>query len=384
MVAARKSNAQVARRLLTSNNMKWLRPLVVFCLCLPGYGASRLKDLVSIEGVRDNQLIGYGLVVGLNGTGDKRQTVFSAQSLANLLQQMGVSVPGTAIRVNNMAAVIVTATLPAFAQPGTRIDVSAAAIGDATNLQGGLLLLTGLKGLDGQVYAIAQGSVVTGGFVAGKSGNSQTLNHPTVGRVPAGAIIERGVPDPGIGTAVGLQLRRPDFTTAARIAEAVNKRFPGPAGSTAQAANSSLVKVPIPAIYGARTADFIADLEAITVDADRAARVVLNERTGTVVLGREVVIAPTAIMHGGLTVEIQTSFEVSQPAPLSSGTTTTVPKVGVGVREEQARNIVLNQGATVEELIRALSSIGATSRDVIAILQGLKSAGALEAELEII
>jgi flagellar P-ring protein precursor FlgI len=364
--------------------MKWFCVLFVLCLCLPVSGASRLKELVSVEGVRDNQLIGYGLVVGLNGTGDKRQTVFSAQSLANLLQQMGVSVPGTAIRANNMAAVIVTATLPAFAQPGTRIDVSAAAIGDATNLQGGLLLLTGLKGIDGQVYAIAQGSVVTGGFVAGKSGNSQTLNHPTVGRVPAGAIIERAVPDPAIGTSVGLQLRRPDFTTASRIAEAINKRFGGNGGGAAQASNSSLVKVAIPATYNTRTADFIAELEGITVDADRAARVVVNERTGTVTLGREVLIGPVAIMHGGLTVQIQTSYEVSQPTPLSTGTTTTVPRVGVEVREEQARNVVLKQGATVEELIKALSAIGATSRDVIAILQGLKSAGALEAELEVI
>jgi flagellar P-ring protein precursor FlgI len=286
--------------------------------------------------------------------------------------------------VNNVASVIVTATLPPFAQPGSRIDVSAAAIGDATNLQGGLLLLTGLKGVDGQVYAVAQGSVVTGGFVAGRGGNSQTLNHPTVGRVPSGAIVEKATADPGLGSAVGLQLKRPDFTTASRIAEAINKRFKENGSSAAQAANSSLVKVAIPADYGTRTADFIAELERITVDADRAAKVVVNERTGTVTLGREVVITPVAIMHGGLTVEVQTSFEVSQPAPLSQGTTTTVPQVGVGVREEQARNVVLKEGATVDELIKALSAIGATSRDVIAILQGLKSAGALEAELEVI
>lgn len=357
--------------------------LLASVLCLPGAASSRLKEVVSIEGVRENQLIGYGLVVGLNGTGDRRQTVFSAQSLSSLLQQMGISVPGTAIRANNMAAVIVTATLPPFAQPGSRLDVSAAAIGDATNLQGGLLLITGLKGIDGQVYAVAQGSVVTGGFVAGKAGNSQTLNHPTVGRVPSGAIIERASPDPGLGMTIGLQLRRADFTTAARIATAINKRFSTREG-TAIAANSSLVKVAIPAEYGSRKAEFIAELESVPVDTDRTAKVVVNERTGTVTLGRDVVIAPVAIMHGGLTVEIQTTYEVSQPAPLSQGTTTTVPRVGVGVKEEQARNIVLKQGATVEELIKSLAAIGATSRDVIAILQGLKSSGALEAELEII
>ena len=349
-----------------------------------GPAATRLKDLAAIEGVRDNQLIGYGLVVGLNGTGDRRQTVFSVQSLTNLLQQMGVSVPPTAIRVNNIAAVMVTATLPPFAQPGTRIDTTVAAIGDAQNLQGGLLVLTSLKGVDGQVYAMSQGPVVTGGFIAGRGGNNQTVNHPTVGRIPGGATVERAAPSVAPTTRVRLQLKQADFTTAAKIAAAVNEKFGDVKAGIAVPENSAMVTVAIPDSYASSRINFIAELEAIRVEADRPARVVINERTGTIVMGKEVTVSPVAIMHGNLSVEIQTSFAVSQPAPFSQGATQVVPQVGVGVKEEQARNIVLKQGATVEELVRALMSIGSTPRDVIAILQNLKTAGALEADLEVI
>jgi flagellar P-ring protein precursor FlgI len=364
--------------------MKFVCILLLLILWASAIYAARLKELVSVEGVRDNQLVGYGLVVGLNGTGDRRQTLFSAQSLASLLQQMGVSVPGTAIRVNNTAAVMVTATLPPFAQAGSRIDVTAAAIGDATNLQGGLLVLTSLKAIDGSIYAVAQGPVVTSGFVAGRSGNSQTLNHPTVGRLPSGAIVERPSPVVSLDKNINLQLNKPDFTTAARIAEAVNKRFAVEGSAPAQARNSGRIEIPIPEKFKGRSAEFISEIESLVVDADRVARVVVNERTGTIALGSNIVIGPVAIMQGSLTVEIQTNLEVSQPAPLSQGTTTTVPRVGVDVKEEQARNIVLKQGATVEELVKAMSAIGATSRDVIAILQALKAAGALDAELEVI
>ena len=340
----------------------------------------RLKDLTAVEGVRDNQLIGYGLVVGLAGTGDRKQTVFSAQSLTNMLERMGVSVAPTAIRVNNTAAVMLTATLPPFAQPGIRIDVTAAAIGDAANLQGGLLLLTPLRAPDGQVYAAAQGAVVTGGFSAGRAGSGQTVNHPTVGRVPNGAIIERSSPSVAPSVSVRLQLKQADFTTATRIAEAVNRKFSG----AARADNAALVTIAIPAAYSAQPVAFVAALEALTVDADRPARVVVNERTGTVVMGKDVRIAPVAILHGNLSVEIQTAFQVSQPPALSNGQTQVVPQTNVGVKEEKARNLVLKQGATVEELVRALISIGSTPRDIIAILQSLRSAGALEAELEVI
>ncbi len=347
-------------------------------------GGARLKELVAIEGARENQLIGYGLVVGLAGTGDRRQTVFSAQSLTNMLERMGVSVPPTAIRVNNVAAVMVTANLPAFAQPGTRIDVTVAAVGDATNLQGGLLLLTSLRGPDGQVYAVAQGPVVTGGFVAGGLGTQQTVNHPTTGRVPNGAIVERPAPTPPPSSKLRLQLRQADFTTAARIAEAINKKFGSTNNPVARAENPAAVSVQAPPLFSERPAEFLAELENLTVEADRPAKVIINERTGTIVMGKEVRISPVAILHGNLTVEIQTSFAVSQPAPLSSGTTQVVPQVGVGVKQDQARNVVLKQGATVEELVRALSAIGSTARDVIAILQNLRAAGALEAELEVI
>lgn len=340
--------------------------LLVGSVLVPsGQGATRLKELVGLEGVRENQLIGYGLVVGLAGTGDRRQTVFSAQSLTNILERMGVSVSPTAIRVNNTAAVMITATLPPFAQPGSRIDVTAAAIGDAANLQGGLLVLTTLRGPDAQTYAVAQGPVVTGGFVAGKQGNNQTVNHPTVGRVPNGAIVERAAPSIVPTNKLRLQLRQADFTTSARIAEAVNKKFASDNHLVALAENSAVVAVSIPAEYASRSTEFIAELENLPVEADRLARVVINERTGTIVMGKQVKISPVAIMHGSLTVEIQTSYAVSQPAPLSSGTTEVVPKVGVGVKEEQARNLVLKQGATVEELVRALMSIGSTPRDVM-------------------
>jgi flagellar P-ring protein precursor FlgI len=346
--------------------------------------AARVKELTSIEGVRDNQLIGYGLVVGLAGTGDRRQTVFSAQSLTNMLQRMGVSVSPTAIQVSNVAAVMITATLPPFGQPGARLDVTAAAIGDAKNLQGGLLLLTPLKGADGQVYAAAQGSVVTGGFVAGGSGTRQIVNHPTAGRIPGGAIIERTAPSAIPGPKVRLQLRQADFTTAARIAAVINGKFGSNGAIVAQAENSGAVTVLTPASYLARPVEFVSEMENLSVETDRLARIVINERTGTITIGKDVKISPIAILHGSLTVQIETSFTVSQPAPMASGETTLVPQVAVGVKEEKARNISLKNGANVDELVRALMAIGSTPRDIIAILQSLKTAGALEAELEVI
>ena len=343
----------------------------------------RLKELVSLEGVRDNQLVGYGLVVGLNGTGDKRQTLFTAQSLTNILQQMGVTVQPLQILVRNTAAAMVTATLPPFAQPGSHIDATVAAIGDASNLQGGLLIMTSLRGIDGQVYSVAQGPVVTGGFVVGAAGTSQTVNHPTVGRIPAGASIERLAPSAAPANQVKLQLHDADFTTAVRIAEAVNHHFSA-SPSIAHADNSGLVSIAVPPTFSSRGAEFVAELESLTVETDRPAKVVINERTGTIVMGKEVRVSPVAIMHGSLTVEIQTAFNVSQPNPLSTGNTTVVPQVNVEAKEQKARNVVLKEGATVEELVRALSSIGSTARDIIAILQALRSAGALESEIQVI
>jgi flagellar P-ring protein precursor FlgI len=357
----------------------------IVCLLLAdSLPAARLKDLVDIEGVRDNPLIGYGLVVGLAGTGDKQQTVFTNQSLTNMLERMGVIVSPTAIQVKNTAAVMVTATLPAFAQPGLHIDITVASTGDATNLRGGILLLTSLRAADGQVYAVAQGPVVTGGFVAGRGGGAQTtVNHPTVGRSPNGATVERPAPSVAPKTTVRLQLRQSDFTTSARIVEVVNKKFASADSPSAHAENSGLVTVAVPQEFAAHTTEFLAQLENLLVDADTAARVVVNERTGTIVLGKDVRVSPVAILHGNLSVEVQTVAMVSQPNPLSGGTTEVVPQTTVQTKEEKARTVVLKQGATVEELVRALSAIGSTPRDIIAILQSLRSAGALEAELEV-
>ncbi|HTW66630.1 MAG TPA: flagellar basal body P-ring protein FlgI [Bryobacteraceae bacterium] len=346
---------------------------------------TRLKELVSLEGVRENQLIGYGMVVGLKGTGDRQLTIFTAQSLANMLQQMGVTVNPTLILVKNVASVMVTATLPPFAQSGMKIDATVAAIGDSASLQGGLLLMTSLRGIDGQVYSIAQGPVVTGSFIAGGAGTSQTLNHPTVGRIPSGAIVERPSPAVEPTKQLRLQLHEADYTTAARIADVVNSHFTTDTpAAIAHADNSGMVSVAIPAKFSTHTAEFIAQIEALTVQTDRPSKVVINERTGTIVMGKEVRVSPVAIMHGDLSVQIQTTYDVSQPGPLSNGTTQVTPQVSVGVKEEKARNVVLKEGATVEELVRALSSIGATPRDVIAILQSLSAAGALESEIEVI
>jgi flagellar P-ring protein precursor FlgI len=351
---------------------------------LPAVGATRLKDLVSIEGVRENQLVGYGVVVGLAKTGDKQTTIFSTQSLSNMLERMGVAVSPTAIRVTNTAAVMVTASLPAFAQPGVKIDVTAAAIGDAVDLRGGLLLMTSLRGANGQVYAVAQGPVVTGGFVAGRGGVSQTVNHPTVGRVPSGATVERLAPSVEPTTRVNLQLRMADFATSARVAAAINKQFAETA-PIARAQNPGLISVATPEVWKDRVTEFIAALEELKVDVDTPARIVVNERTGTIVMGKEVRIAPVAILHGNLSIEVQTNLQVSQPAPFSSGgTTQVVPQQTVAAKEEPARNVVLKEGSTIEELVRALTAIGSTARDIIAILQNLRAAGALDADLEVI
>jgi flagellar P-ring protein precursor FlgI len=265
---------------------------------------------------------------------------------------MGVAVDPTTIRVKNAASVMVTATLPPFAQPGTKIDVTAAALGDATNLQGGLLLMTSLRGANGQIYAVAQGPIVTGGFVAGRGGNTQTVNHPTVGRSPSGATVERVAPSAQPGAVIHLQLRDADFATASRISEVINQKM-GAGSVIAKTENPALVSVQTPDTWSKRVNEFIAALEDLTVEVDLPARIVINERTGTIVLGKEVLIAPVAILHGNLSVEIQTTFSVSQPGPMSNGgKTEVIPEETLTAKEDAARNVVLKQGATVEELVR--------------------------------
>ena len=350
-----------------------------------GTAATRIKELASIEGVRDNQLVGYGVVVGLAGTGDRQQTVFSVQSLTNLLQRMGVTVAPSLVTVKNTAAVLVTATLPPFSQPGGKIDIDVAAIGDSSNLQGGLLILTPMRAANGQIYATAQGSVVTSGFVAGRGGNSQTVNHPTVGRVIDGAIIEQSPPSVAPGDNLHLQLRRPDFSTAARIAENINRKFGDETKGAAQAINSGLVSVQVPPSFHGRTVDFVAAVQDLEVNTEHRAKISINERTGTLVLGGDIRISPVAILQGSLSVQIQTSYAVSQPTALSSGgQTAVVPQVSVGATQNKAKDVVLKNGATVDELVQSLVAIGSTPRDIIAILQNLKAAGALDAEIEVL
>src|SRR6266496_673739 len=335
-----------------------------------------IRDIASIEGVRENPVFGYGIVVGLKGTGDRQQTVFTTQTLANLLARMGVQIPAGTIRVNNVAAVFVTATLPVFAMPGTRIDATVSSAGDAKSLEGGLLLLTPLYAADGQVYAAAQGALTLGGYSAGTSSNSKQVNHPTVGRIPGGALVER---DASISlqrlAGLTLSLSEPDFSTAELVANAINRDI---RGVTAKAQDSRRIAVE----RGAETGDIpalLAQIENIPVEVRRRARVVVNERTGTVVMGREVRLGAVSILHGSFSIEVMTTLAVSQPEPLSRGDTKVVPDTNVQATETVARRIELNEGASVEQLVAGLQKIGATSRDVIAILQAIKAAGALDA-----
>ena len=354
--------------------------LVLFAASLAG-ASVRIKDLASIEGVRENQLLGYGLVVGLNGTGDRQQTVFSTQSLSNLLRRMGVNVEPTGLRINNIAAVMVTATLPPFAGPGAKLDVTVSSIGDARSLQGGTLLLTALKAANGDTYAAAQGPLSIGGFAAGRGGANVQVNHPTVGRVPQGALVEREAPsirpDPN---GFRLQLRQADFATASRMKDALLIEFPE---AQIQAESSGTLRIAMPESYVDEPVAFLARLGAVEIETDRPARVTLNERTGTVVIGSQVRIAPVAILHGSLTVQIVTDFIVSQPTGFSAGQTTVVPQSTVQVNEEAANQGMIPAGATVEELVQALTAIGSTPRDIIAIMQSIAAAGALEAELQV-
>ena len=345
--------------------------------------ASRIKDLGHIVGVRGNSLIGYGLVIGLNKTGDKRQTVFTQQTLLNMLERFGLTMNGAAVRVENIAAVMVTSELPAFERPGSRIDVTVSSIGDATSLQGGILLQTPLMGPDSNVYAVAQGPLVLGGFSAGNDTTGVTVNHPTVGRVPNGAMVERSVTVglPQTVDTMDLVLDRLDFTNVKRVVDSLNMAFGRP---IAFPMDGKSVKLSLPTEYQQRPVDFIAMVEAISVEVDAKARVVVNERTGTVVIGSDVTISPVSIAHGNLSIQIETNFQVSQPQAFGQGQTVVVPDQQVSAQEQRSNFVTLGPGATVNDLINSLNSLGVTPRDTIAILEALKAAGALQAELEII
>jgi flagellar P-ring protein precursor FlgI len=346
------------------------------------HASSRIKDIGHFAGVRSNPLIGYGLVIGLNKTGDKRQTFFTQQTLINMLERFGITLNNPAIRVENIAAVMVTGNLDAFQRSGSRLDVTVSSIGDATSLQGGILLQTPLLGPDSNVYALAQGSLILGGYSAGAGGTSVTVNHPTVGRIPNGASVEREV---SVGMPQNIEtmefiLDRADFTNARRVTEALNKTFGGP---IAIPVDGRSVRLSVPAAYRQRPVDFIAEVEAVTIDTDAKAKVVVNERTGTVIIGSDVVISPVSIAHGNLSILIETNYQVSQPAPLSTGQTVIVPEPKISAQEQKSNFVTLNRGATVQDLITALNALGVTPRDTIAILESLKTAGALQAELEI-
>ncbi len=347
---------------------------------------ARIKDVATIEGIRDNQLVGYGLVVGLRGTGDSSQTVFPAQTLISTLERMGITVPQTGansasnMQVKNMAAVFVVATLPPFSTPGYKVDITVSSAGDARSLEGGILLMTPLYGPDGQIYAQAQGALVLGGYMASAGGNTKLSNHPTTGRIPGGALVERPVPfDLEQMHKIGVVLNDADFHTAERMAAAINDSL---GARRAHAVDSR--RVEIACAPGEDMAALLDKVEAVEVDVYPRARVVVNERTGTVVIGGTVRLQPVSILHGGLSVNVLSQTEVSQPGPLSSGTTQVVQQTTVQATDKPVNRIELKEGATVEDLVEELQRTGAGARDVISILQAMKAAGALEADLEVL
>jgi len=345
---------------------------------------ARLKDISDIEGIRDNQLIGYGLVVGLAGTGDKQQTIFSVQTLSNMLQAVGLNVQNqvSTIQVRNIAGVFVTATLPPFARPGLHIDVTVSSIGDAKSLAGGTLLLTPLRAADGYVYAAAQGPLIIGGYSAGTATNTKVVNHPTVGRIPDGALVER---DSSVKLdnfrVLSVLLRDPDFATAEEASHAINQDL----GMTlAHVVDSRRIEISDYHASGLDLPALLAKMGEVTVHTKPPAKVVVNERTGTVVMGGNVTVSACAILHGNLSIQVSTEFQVSQPTPYSKGETKVVPETTVQAQESPLQTVHLKEGATVEELIRGLQTMGASARDVVAILQAIKQAGALNADLEVL
>jgi len=366
--------------------LKLLLATLMVAMPLAGH-AERIKDLASIQGVRDNQLLGYGLVVGLDGSGDQTtQTPFTIQSITSMLANMGVTLPpgtGTSMMLKNVAAVTVTATLPPFARPGQAIDVTVSSIGNAQSLSGGTLVMTPLKGADGQVYAMAQGNLLVGGVGAASGGAKVQVNHLSVGRIPAGATVERAVQTVlGQGDYINLELNATDFTTATRLVETINREL-SPDQEIAVALDGRMIKVRAP--DGNARVAFISQVENLQIDpAHGEARVIINARTGSVIMNQAVALDNCAISHGNLTVIINTDTSVSQPNALSGGETVQTAKTTIDVKADNGKIVLLKQGVTLSDVVKALNSIGATPQDLLAILQAMKSAGALRAELEII
>jgi flagellar P-ring protein FlgI len=346
--------------------------------------ATRIKEVAAVQGVRSNSLVGYGLVVGLDGTGDQTtQTPFTSQSLQAMLQQLGVTVPaGTNMQLRNVAAVMVTATLPPFAQPGQAIDISVASLGNAKSLRGGTLIATPLRGADGQIYALAQGNLVVGGAGAAAGGSKVQVNHLSAGRVPGGAQVERAVPTPlAQGDSLQLDLNASDFNTAREVARAINTRF---GAGTAMAQDGRVVKVKMPLAPDERVA-FLADMENLPLElATPAAKIVVNARTGSIVLNQAVTLGACAVAHGNLSVTISSTPVISQPNALGAGETVVAQKTDITLKQDAGSLIQLPAGTQLTDVVRALNSLGATPGDLLAILQALKAAGALNAELEVI
>lgn len=360
------------------------RIIFVLLMLLPMTAmADRIKDVASIQGVRDNQLSGYGLVFGLDGTGDQTtQTPFTVQSIISMLAQMGVNLPqGTSLQLKNVAAVMVTATLPPFAKPGQTIDVTASSIGNAKSLRGGTLLMTPLKGADGQVYAMAQGNLLVSGAGASSGGSSVQVNHLNVGRVPAGATVERAVPTVlGQGEFIHLELHSNDFTTASRIVDVINEQI---APDTAVAQDGRMIEVRAP--QGSGLVAFISKIENLEINQGQGvAKVIINARTGSVVMNQSVTLDACAVAHGNLTVVINNESTVSQPNARSAGQTVKTDKSSIDIKSDKGGLVELQKGVSLSEVVKALNAIGATPQDLLAILQAMKSSGALHAELEVI
>jgi flagellar P-ring protein precursor FlgI len=368
--------------------MKKICFLILFSiLTLAGLRAAfgapvRIKELVEVQGVRENVLYGYGLVVGLAGTGDTERVFFTSQSISGMLGRLGIRIDPRDVQVRNVAAVMVTGKLASFSRPGTRIDVNVSSMGNARSLAGGVLLVTPLTGPDGQVYALAQGAVQAGGFEASAQGTMMQKNQPTSGRVPSGGIIERAVTANLNKDPMVLGLKRPDFTTSQRIAEAINVVLKDKAA--AHATDPAGVEVKIPAAYKGQVVALITAIEAIEVESDQRARIVVSERTGTVVAGERVRIHAVAVAHGGLSISVNTMPFAVQPAPLSRGKTAVLKQATVDAKEKEKPVVALPATTTVDELVKALNLIGASPRDLIAILQAMKAAGAIEADLDVI
>jgi len=354
---------------------------VILILFLSNAHAVRIKDIAEIKGVRGNQLVGYGLVVGLDGTGDGKKSEFTIQSMARMLEKMGMAVDPDDIDVKNVAAVMITAELPPFARAGSRIDVLVSSIGDAENLQGGTLLFTPLKAADGKVYAVAQGPVSTGGFSAKGSGGSVQKNFPTVGRVVGGAVVEKEVSSNfAQKKTISLALNSPDFMTASRVAQAINSALNSP---LAQTPDAGTIEVKVPENYYGNIVGFVSMMESLDVTPDAVAKVVFNERTGTVVMGENVRISTVAIAHGNLSIQIKESSDVSQPLPFSQGETVVTPETDISIKEDKSLLFLVNSGVNIGEVVRALNALGVSPRDLISIFQALRVAGALQAKLEI-